>query len=163
MEAARTLHREVAIATGTPAELYRGAGRSQALDALLARESGDGLLLRDTDRALARLIRALLAEAGAGSGLFADAHPVAVAVEAGGGVVQTAYPDDLPRLAAPSHHRHRATGSEEELTRLKPEVSTSARRIRPAAPPPPGAPPISYCAARTATPPRAGPVSRRTT
>jgi hypothetical protein len=33
--------------------------------------------------------------------LFADAHPVAVAVEVGGGVVQTADPDDLGRLAAP--------------------------------------------------------------
>ena len=50
MEAARRLRRDVAIATGTLAELYRGAGRNQALDALLARESGDGLLLRDTDR-----------------------------------------------------------------------------------------------------------------
>ena len=101
MEAARRLHRDVAIATGTLAELYRGAGRNQALDALLARESGHGLLLRDTDRALARLIGALLAEARAGSGLFADAHPVAVAVEDGGGVIQTADPDDLARLAAP--------------------------------------------------------------
>src|SRR6201996_6643336 len=101
MEAARRLRREVAIATGTLAELYRGAGRNQALDALLARESGNGLLLRDTDRSLARLVGALLAEAGAGSKLFADAHPVAVAVEAGGGVVQTADPDDIGRLAAP--------------------------------------------------------------
>jgi predicted nucleic acid-binding protein len=101
MEAARRLGREVAIATGTLAELYRGAGRNQALDALLARESGNGLLLRDTDRTLARLIGALLAEANVGSALFADAHPVAVAVEAGGGVVQTADPDDLARLAAP--------------------------------------------------------------
>jgi predicted nucleic acid-binding protein len=101
MEAARRLRREVAIATGTLAELYRGTGRNQALDALLARESGDGLLLRDTDRSLARLIGAILAEARAGSVLFADAHPVAVAVEAGGGVVQTADPDDLGRLAGP--------------------------------------------------------------
>lgn len=101
MEAARRLGRDVAIATGTLAELYRGAGRNQALDALLSRESSDGLLLRDTDRTLARLIGALLAEARAGSSLFADAHPVAVAVESGGGVVQTADPDDLTRLAAP--------------------------------------------------------------
>src|ERR1700759_880473 len=101
MEAARRLRREVAIATGTLAELYRGAGRNQALDPLLARESGDGLLLRDTDRSLARLIGALLAEAGSGSALFADAHAVAVAGEAGGGRVQTADPDDLGRLAAP--------------------------------------------------------------
>ena len=99
MEAARRLRREVAIATGTLGELYRGAGRNQGLDALLARESGDGLLLRDTDRTLA--IGALLTEARASSALFADAHPVAVAVEAGGGVVQTADPDDLGRLAAP--------------------------------------------------------------
>jgi hypothetical protein len=101
MEAARRLRRDVAIATGTPAELYRGAGRNQALDALLARESGDGLLLRDTDRPLARLIGAQLSEAGASSALLADAHPVAVAIEGGGGVVQTADPEDLGRLAAP--------------------------------------------------------------
>src|ERR1700750_1942550 len=62
MEAARRLRRDVAIATGTLAELYRGAGRNQALDALLARESGDGLVLRDTDRTLAPLIGALLSE-----------------------------------------------------------------------------------------------------
>jgi predicted nucleic acid-binding protein len=101
MDAARRLRRDVATATGTLAGLYRGAGRNQALDALLARESGHGLLLRDTDRTLARLIGALLSEAGASIALFADAHPVAVAVEAGGGVVQTADPEDLGRLAAP--------------------------------------------------------------
>jgi predicted nucleic acid-binding protein len=101
MEAARRLGREVAIATGTLAELYRGPGRSQGLDALLSRQSPHGLVLRDTDRSLARLIGALLTEAGAGSELFADAHPVAVAVEVGGGVVYTADPDDLGRLAAP--------------------------------------------------------------
>lgn len=102
MRAARRLGRDVVIATGTLGELYRGAGRNQAIDALIARESrNNGLLLRDTDRPLARLIGALLSEAGASSALFADAHPVAVAVEAGGGVVQTADPDDLGRLAAP--------------------------------------------------------------
>jgi hypothetical protein len=46
----------------------------------------------DQQRSLARLIGALLAEAHVGSALFADAHPVAVAVESGGGVVQTADP-----------------------------------------------------------------------
>jgi hypothetical protein len=99
MEAARRLRREVAIATGTLAELYRGAGHNQALDALLARESGDGLLLRDTDRTLARLIGALLTEARASSALFADAHPVAVAVEAGRSYGLPSH--DLGRLAAP--------------------------------------------------------------
>jgi predicted nucleic acid-binding protein len=101
LEAARRLRREVVIATVTLAELYRGVGRSQALDALLARESANGVLLRDTDRRLARLVGALLAEAHADSSLLADAHPVAVAVETGGGVVLTADPDDLGRLAGP--------------------------------------------------------------
>jgi predicted nucleic acid-binding protein len=101
MAAARRLGRDVVIATGTLAELYRGRGRNQALDALLARESKNGLLLRDTDRTLARLIGAVLAEAGASSALFADAHPVAVAVESGGGEIQTGDPEDLGRLAAP--------------------------------------------------------------
>ncbi len=100
LEAARQLRRDVSIATVTLAELYRGAGRSQALDALLARESV-GLLLRDTDRSLARLIGAVLTQARASSDLLADAHAVAVAVEAGGGVVLTADPDDIRRLAEP--------------------------------------------------------------
>ena len=85
----------------TLAELYRGVGRSQALDALLAREEPEGLLLRDTDRRLARLVGGLLAEAGLASAHLADAHAVAVAVEAGGGLVLTSDPQDLVRLAAP--------------------------------------------------------------
>jgi predicted nucleic acid-binding protein len=101
MEAARKLRKDVSIATVTLAELYRGPGRCQALDALLARESADGLLLRDTNRRFARLVGALLSEARAGSELLADAHPVALAVESGGGVVLTADPDDLGRLAGP--------------------------------------------------------------
>lgn len=100
LEAARRLRREVWVATVTLAELYRGVGRSHALDALLAREERAGLRLRDTDRGLARLVGGLLAEAGADSDLLADAHAVAVAVESGG-VVLTADVDDLSRLAAP--------------------------------------------------------------
>jgi len=101
MEAARRLRRESAIATVTLAELYRGAGRSRALDALLSRESSDAFRIRDTDRSLTRLVGGLLAQAHAGSALLADAHPVAVAVEAGGGVVLTGDPDDLSQLAGP--------------------------------------------------------------
>jgi predicted nucleic acid-binding protein len=101
MEAARRLRREPAIATVTLAELYRGAGRSRALDALLSGESSAALLIRDTDRSLARLVGGLLAQADSGSALLADAHPVAVAIEAGGGVVLTGDPDDLSHLAGP--------------------------------------------------------------
>jgi len=100
MAEARRLRRDVVVPTVILAELYRGAGRNRALDALLARES-DALLLRDTDRGLARLVGAVLAEAGVGSEYLADAHAVAAAVEDGGGVVLTGDPDDLSRLAAP--------------------------------------------------------------
>jgi predicted nucleic acid-binding protein len=100
MEAARRLRREVALATVTLAELYRGPGRSQALDSLLAREQEE-IFLRDTDRQLARLVGSILAEASLSSEQMADAHVVAVAVEDGGGVVLTGDEEDLKRLAAP--------------------------------------------------------------
>jgi predicted nucleic acid-binding protein len=100
MEAARRLRRDVTVASVTLAELYRGAHRTKSLDALLARE-GSALRLRDTDRTFARLVGSLLAEARRGSEHLADAHVVAVAVEAGGGVVLTSDPKDLNRLAAP--------------------------------------------------------------
>ncbi len=100
LEAARRLRREVAVATVTLAELYRGPGRSQALDSLLAREQEE-IFLRDTDRQLARLVGAILAEASLSSGQIADAHVVAVAVEDGGGIVLTGDEEDLQRLAAP--------------------------------------------------------------
>lgn len=100
LRAATDLRRPVSIATVTLAELYRGRGRSQALDALLAGEQ-TGLRLRDTDRALARLVGALLHESGRGREHLVDAHAVAVAVEGGGGVVLTGDPDDLEQLAGP--------------------------------------------------------------
>lgn len=100
LEAARRLRREAVVPTVVLAELYRGPGRDQGLDALLARES-DGLVLRDTDRGMARLVGAVLATARRGSEQLVDAHAVAAAVEVGGGVVLTADHDDLVRLAAP--------------------------------------------------------------
>jgi len=99
--AARRLRRDVVIATVTLAEIYRGAGRNAALDAMLSREEPHGMALRDTDRGFARLVGGLLAEAGVGSAHLADAHAVAAAVEVGGGVVLTSDPDDLSRLGAP--------------------------------------------------------------
>lgn len=100
LRAAADLHRPVVVANVTLAELYRGRGRSHALDALLAGEQS-GLRLRDTDRALARLVGALLHESGMGSEHLADAHAVALAVEGGGGMVLTGDPDDLEHLAGP--------------------------------------------------------------
>ena len=80
------------------AELYRGRDRAAAVDSLLAR-AGDALVLRDTDRALARLVGGVLHEAGLGSEHLPDAHVVACAVEAGGGLVLTSDPEDRERLA----------------------------------------------------------------
>ncbi len=100
LEAARRLRREVVVPTVTLTELYRGAGRNQGLDSLLAREHEE-ISLRDTDRQLARLVGAILAESGSGSEELVDAHAVAVAVEEGGGVVLTGDKGDLERLAAP--------------------------------------------------------------
>ncbi len=85
----------------TLAELYRGAGRSQALDSLLAREN-NAVLLRDTDRQLARIVGSVLSQASLSSAHIVDAHAVALAVEDGGGVVLTPDVADLERLAAPT-------------------------------------------------------------
>jgi predicted nucleic acid-binding protein len=93
------LGREMIVPALVLAELYRGRGRVQAVDALLARETA--LLVRNTDRAFARLVGAVLNAAGADSEMIVDAHSVAAAIEAGGGIVLTTDPRDLERLAGP--------------------------------------------------------------
>ncbi len=98
LEAARRLGREVVLPTLVLTESYRGRAHAQAVDSLLARETG--FRLRDTDRQLARLVGGLLTVAGMGSDAVVDAHVVAVAAEAGGGVVLTGDVDDLERLTA---------------------------------------------------------------
>jgi predicted nucleic acid-binding protein len=96
---AQQLERRVVVPSLVLAELYRGRGHNQLVDACLARESGS-VDARDTDRVLARIVGGVLAGAGARSTMIVDAHVVAVAVEAGGGVVVTGDPDDLQRLSA---------------------------------------------------------------
>jgi hypothetical protein len=98
LRAAALMHRDVIVPAAILAELYRGAGRNQAVDACLAREAG--IRVRDTDRPLARLVGGVLTGAKADSRFLADAHVVAAAVETGGGVVLTGDPDDLSSLAA---------------------------------------------------------------
>ncbi len=96
---AHRLGREVVVPTLVLAELYRGRGRSSLIDACLSRETG--LLIRDTDRALARLVGGVLTGAQMNSAHIVDAHVVAAVVEQGGGVVLTGDVTDLERLAAP--------------------------------------------------------------
>lgn len=62
-------------------------------------EDERGVVLRDTDRLLARLVGGVMAAADAGSEDLADAHVVAVAVEVGGGVVLTGDARDLALLS----------------------------------------------------------------
>ena len=100
---ARALGRDVAVPSLVLAELYRGHGRNQLVDACLAREGGS-IDSRDTDRRLARIVGGVLASADAGSAMIVDAHVVAVAVEAGGGVVVTGDEHDLVRLSAAYRH-----------------------------------------------------------
>ncbi len=98
LEAARRLQRDVVTPAVILAELYRGPGHNQVVDSCLSRDSG--IRVRDTDRSFARLVGGVLASAGADSSHLADAHAVAAAVEAGGGVVLTGDEDDLTLLSA---------------------------------------------------------------
>lgn len=99
LTAAARLRRDVIVPAIVLAELYRGPRWSSLLDACLSRETG--ILVRETDRTLARLVGGVLTAARAGTELIVDAHVVAAAVEAGGGIVLTADPKDLARLASP--------------------------------------------------------------
>lgn len=104
LEAARRLRRDVVSPAVILAELYRGPAQNQVVDSCLSRESF--IDVRDTDREFARYVGGVLGAVRADSSDLADAHAVAVAVEAGGGVIVTADADDLGRLAAPYPNVH---------------------------------------------------------
>jgi hypothetical protein len=99
LRAAARLDRDVIVPAVILAELYRGPRHNPLVDACLSRETG--LLVRDTDRDLARLVGGVLAASNAGSEDLADAHVVAATVELGGGIALTGDREDLARLAAP--------------------------------------------------------------
>ena len=98
MSAARTESAPVVVPAAVLAELYRGKGHDQALDACLSRYPG--LEVIDTTRPLARTVGHLLTAAGLGSAHHVDACVIAVAAACSGAVVLTSDPDDLTRLAA---------------------------------------------------------------
>lgn len=104
LEAARRLQRDVVTPAVILAELYRGPGHNQVVDSCLSRDTW--IRVRETDRSFARLVGGVLAAAGADSSHLADAHAVAAAVEAGGGVVLTGDEDDLALLSAPYPNVH---------------------------------------------------------
>jgi predicted nucleic acid-binding protein len=94
-------HADVQVAAVTCAEVCRGRSRTRAVEARLARTVGSQgpVAVIATGFDLARQVGALLHAVGAGSELLGDAHPVALGVIAGGGVIATSDPDDLERLA----------------------------------------------------------------
>ncbi len=100
LEAAARAGRDVGTPTLVLAESYRGTARTQAIDSLLAR-ARPAIVTRDTDRTVARSVGTILHTAQAGSADIVAAHVVALAVEAGGGLVLTSDAADLERLAAP--------------------------------------------------------------
>ena len=104
LAAALRLRRDVVTPAVVLAELYRGPRHNHLVDALLSRETA--IAVRDTDRALARLVGGVLSAADAGSADMVDAHVVATAVESGGGTLLTGDPNDLERLAASYPHVH---------------------------------------------------------
>ena len=99
LTAALRLRRNVVVPAVVLAEMYRKRGHNEVVDACLSRETG--LLVRDTDRAFARLVGGVASGADAGSEHIVDAHMVAAALEAGGGVCLTGDADDIGRLSAP--------------------------------------------------------------
>lgn len=98
MTAAHRFNRDVVVPAVVLAELYRGPGRNQTVDACLSRRE-DAIDVRETDRPFARMVGGVLHAAGAGSDDLADAHVVAAAVEQGGGVILTGDEADMNRLA----------------------------------------------------------------
>lgn len=104
LEAARRLRREVVTPAVILAELYRGHGHNQVVDACLNRDTA--ILVRTTDRPFARLVGGVLAAARSGSTDMADAHAIAAAVEEGGGVIVTGDRTGIERLASPYPNVH---------------------------------------------------------
>jgi predicted nucleic acid-binding protein len=87
------------------AECCRGAGRTRAVEASLARHRDNraarpAVRVIPTDFDLARRVGSVLHGAGAGTADIVDAHSVAVASMQGRAVVVTADPDDILRLAS---------------------------------------------------------------
>ena len=87
---------DVVVPAAVLAELYRGRGHDQTVDAYLGRSTG--IAVADTTRPLARRIGHVLARAGRGSADHVDATVVSVAIAAGGGAVATGDPDDITAL-----------------------------------------------------------------
>jgi predicted nucleic acid-binding protein len=95
--------REVFVPAVVCAELARGVNRTRALEATLSRHDGASgqppVSIVDTDFDLARLVGSILFAGNVGTEDLVDAHVVAVCAMHQGGLIVTADPDDIHRLA----------------------------------------------------------------
>ncbi len=91
---------EVVVPAAALAELYRGGAGDQAVDACLGSEGGIAVI--PTDRALARRIGKILADAGRATEDHADGSVVAVCAAAGGGLILTGDPRKVTDLCGGS-------------------------------------------------------------
>jgi predicted nucleic acid-binding protein len=96
---------EVLVPALVCAECCRGTGRTRAVETALslrrnARASRPAVRVVPTDFDLARWVGSILHGAGAATADVVDAHSVAIAAMHGGGIVVTADPGDIERLAA---------------------------------------------------------------
>ncbi len=91
---------DVVVPAAALVELYRGGAQDQAVDACLGADGGIAVVA--TDRALARRIGKILADAGRGTDDHADASVVAVCAAAGGGVILTGDPRRITDLCGSS-------------------------------------------------------------
>ena len=96
--------RDVLVPAVVCAEVCRGAPRTRAVESTLARHAPTTgqrppVAVIPTDFPLARQVGAILFASGAGTEALVDAHVVAVCVHHGGGLVITADPHDIARLA----------------------------------------------------------------
>jgi predicted nucleic acid-binding protein len=91
----------VSCAAVTLAEVCRGSSRTRRIEAALARShGGQRIRLVATDERLAKLVGAILHQAGCGSDRIADAHVVAACAPAEAALVLTEDPGDIAELAA---------------------------------------------------------------
>jgi predicted nucleic acid-binding protein len=87
---------EVVVPAAALAELYRGGAGDQAIDSCLGADGGIAVI--PTDRALARRIGKILADAGRATEDHADGSVVAVCAAAGGGLILTGDPRKVTEL-----------------------------------------------------------------
>lgn len=92
---------EVRCAAVTLAEVCRGAARTRAAEAVVARRhAGRRVTIVPTDERLAKQVGAVLHATRSGSERLADAHVVAVCSDAEVAIVISSDPDDLTELSA---------------------------------------------------------------